>query len=56
MGVDISDPSRVDTKVHEMFSKVECDPSGYLGKDQFAKACENDRHIRKLLGTTTKTD
>ncbi|CAF0823963.1 unnamed protein product [Rotaria sp. Silwood1] len=55
MGVDISDPSRIDTKVHELFSKVQCDSSGYLGKDQFAKACETDRHIRKLLMPTTKS-
>ncbi|CAF0931665.1 unnamed protein product [Rotaria sordida] len=55
MGVDISDPSRIDTKVHELFSKVECDSLGYLGKDQFAKACQIDRHIRKLLMPTTKS-
>ena len=56
MGVDISDPSRLDSKVSDIFSKMECDTSGALSKEQFALACTNDRHIRKLLvpATTTK--
>ncbi|CAF1493075.1 unnamed protein product [Adineta steineri] len=49
MNVDISDPSRIDTKVYELFSKANCDQLGYLGKDQFAIACQNDRYIRKFL-------
>lgn len=55
MGIDVSDPSRIDSKVHEIFSKAECDSLGYLGKEQFAQACKNDRHIRKLLMPTTKS-
>jgi len=55
MGIDISDPSRIDTKVHELFSKAECDQLGYLRKDQFAVACENDRHIRKFLKPIMKS-
>jgi hypothetical protein len=55
MGIDISDPSRIDTKVHEIFSNAECDQLGYLSKDQFTMACENDRHIRKLLVSNIKS-
>ena len=54
MGIDISDPSRIDTKVHDMFSNAQCDQLGYLRKDQFAMACENDRYIRKFLTSNTK--
>jgi hypothetical protein len=55
MGIDISDPSRIDSKVHQIFSNAKCDPLGYLRRDQFAIACENDRHIRKLLISNTKS-
>ncbi|CAF3367674.1 unnamed protein product [Rotaria socialis] len=55
MGIDISDPSRVVTKVHDIFSTAKCDSLGYLGKEQFAEACQNDRHIRKLLMPTIKS-
>jgi len=55
MGIDISDPSRIDSKVYEIFSHAECDQLGYLRKDQFAIACQNDRHIRKLLIPNTKS-
>ena len=55
MGIDTRDPSRIDTKVYEIFSKAECDQSGYLRKDQFAVACQNDRHIRKLLIPNTRS-
>lgn len=54
MGIDISDPSRIDSKVYEIFSNAKCDQLGYLRKDQFALACENDRHIRKLLISNAK--
>ncbi len=54
MGIDISDPSRIDSKIHKIFSYAQCDPLGYLSKDQFAVACQNDRHIRKLLISNTK--
>jgi hypothetical protein len=55
MNIDISDPSRIDSKVHKIFSNAECDQLGYLRKDQFRTACENDRHIRKLLIPNTKS-
>ena len=55
MGIDTRDPSRIDTKVHEIFSKAECDQSGCLRKDQFILACQNDRHIRKLLIPNTRS-
>jgi hypothetical protein len=54
MGIDISDPSRIDSKVHKIYSSTQCDPLGYLRKDQFAVACQNDRHIRKLLISNRK--
>lgn len=54
MGIDISDPSRIDFKVQKIFSHAQCDQLGYLTKEQFAVACENDRHIRKLLISNTK--
>ncbi|UJR10326.1 hypothetical protein I4U23_014532 [Adineta vaga] len=49
MGVDISDPTRIDTKVSDLFSKAKCDQLEYLNEIQFAKACENDRYLRKFL-------
>ena len=55
MGIDTSDPSRIETKVYEIFSRAECDQLGYLRRDQFAIACENDRYIRKLLLSNTKS-
>jgi len=55
MGIDISDPSRIDSKVHQIFSNAKCDPLGYLRRDQFAIACENDRHIRKFLKPVMKS-
>ncbi|CAF1276313.1 unnamed protein product [Adineta steineri] len=54
MGLDVTDSTRIDMKVQEIFAKAECDQSGYLTKDQFALACKNDRHIRKLLVPNTK--
>lgn len=54
MGVDISDPSRIDAKVSELLSKVHCDQLGNLNKEQFAIACEHDRHIRKFLKANAK--
>lgn len=55
LGIDISDPSRIDSKIYEIYSNVECDQLGYLRKDQFSMACEKDRHIRKLLKSNTKS-
>ncbi|CAF1397780.1 unnamed protein product [Adineta ricciae] len=55
MGVDITDPSRIDTKVYSLFSTAECDQLDYLGKEQFGKACENDRYLRKFLKPPTKS-
>lgn len=49
MGIDISDPSRIDSKVQKIFVHAQCDQLGYLTKDQFNLACETDRYIRKLL-------
>ncbi|CAF3632620.1 unnamed protein product [Rotaria socialis] len=54
LGLDIHDSTRIDMKVQEIFAKAECDQSGYLTKEQFALACENDRHIRRLLVPKTK--
>lgn len=54
MGIDIRDQTRIDVKVREIFAKAKCDESGFLTKDQFAAACSNDRHIRKLLVPNTK--
>lgn len=55
MGVDTTDPSRIDTKVYQLFSTAECDQLDYLGKEQFARACENDRHLRKFLKPSMKS-
>ena len=54
MGIDISDPSRIDSKVYAIFSRAECDSSGCLRRDQFAVVCRNDRRIRKLLAANGK--
>ena len=49
MGIDVRDPSRIDSKVQKIFANAECDQLGYLNKEQFALACQSDRYIRKLL-------
>lgn len=54
MGIDISDPSRIDSKVQKIFANAQCDQLGYLTKDQFIQACENDRYIRKLLVSNSR--
>lgn len=56
MGIDISDPSRIDSKVYEIFSRAECDSSGCLRRDQFAVVCRTDRRIRKLLAANGKAN
>ena len=54
MGIDISDPSRIDSKVQKIFANAQCDQLGYLTKDQFILACETDRYIRKLLVSNSR--
>ena len=54
MGLDIRDPSRIVSKVSDIFFKAECDSTESLNKDQFAFACQSDRHIRKLLVPSVK--
>ena len=49
MDIDIRDPSRIASKVYEIFSRAECDSSGCLRREQFAAVCRADRRIRKLL-------
>ncbi|CAF0929003.1 unnamed protein product [Didymodactylos carnosus] len=55
MGIDYNS-TRIDTKVRDIFSRTGLDQKHYLTKDEFIKACENDRYIRKLLGPHTKTN
>lgn len=55
LGIDVSDPSRIDSKVAQMFSNVECDQQNSLRKEQFSLVCQKDRHIRKLLMANSKS-